>query len=47
MNAEEGIREQDKKVAGYAHEAGKAIITVVNKWDTLKRPTTLSRTLKH
>lgn len=37
MNAEEGIREQDKKVAGYAHEAGKAIITVVNKWDTLKK----------
>lgn len=37
INAEEGIREQDKKVAGYAHEAGKALITVVNKWDTLKK----------
>lgn len=47
MNAEEGIREQDKKVAGYAHEAGKAIITVVNKWDTLKRPTIPNRILRH
>ena len=36
LNAEEGIREQDKKVAGLAHEAGKAIVIVVNKWDTLK-----------
>ena len=37
LNAEEGIREQDKKVAGYAHEAGKGIIIVVNKWDTLEK----------
>ncbi|WP_025022067.1 ribosome biogenesis GTPase Der [Ligilactobacillus hayakitensis] len=37
LNAEEGIREQDKHVAGYAHEAGRAIIIVVNKWDTLKK----------
>ncbi|WP_268913109.1 ribosome biogenesis GTPase Der [Lentilactobacillus sp. SPB1-3] len=37
INAEEGIREQDKRVAGYAHEAGKAIVVVVNKWDTLKK----------
>jgi len=37
MNAEEGIREQDKRVAGYAHEAGRAIIILVNKWDTLKK----------
>ncbi|MFD1428846.1 ribosome biogenesis GTPase Der [Lacticaseibacillus mingshuiensis] len=36
LNAEEGIREQDKKVAGYAHEAGRGIIIVVNKWDTIK-----------
>lgn len=35
--AEEGIREQDKHVAGYAHEAGRAIVIVVNKWDTLKK----------
>ncbi|TGY53353.1 ribosome biogenesis GTPase Der [Ligilactobacillus murinus] len=37
LNAEEGIREQDKHVAGYAHEAGRGIIIVVNKWDTLKK----------
>ena len=39
LNAEEGIREQDKHVAGYAHDAGRAIIIVVNKWDTLKKDT--------
>ena len=32
-----GIREQDKHVAGYAHEAGRGVIIVVNKWDTLKK----------
>lgn len=37
LNAEEGIREQDKHVVGYAHEAGRAIVIVVNKWDTLKK----------
>ncbi|WP_129044898.1 ribosome biogenesis GTPase Der [Companilactobacillus metriopterae] len=39
LNAEEGIREQDKKVAGYAHNAGKGVIILVNKWDTLKKDT--------
>lgn len=39
LNAEEGIREQDKKIAGFAHEAGRAIIIVVNKWDLLKKNT--------
>lgn len=39
LNAEEGIREQDKRVAGYAHEAGRAIVIVVNKWDTLDKDT--------
>lgn len=43
INAEEGIREQDKKVAGYAHEAGRGIIIVVNKWDTLEKD---NRTMK-
>ncbi len=37
LNAEEGILEEDKKIAGYAHEAGRGIIIVVNKWDTLKK----------
>lgn len=37
LNAEEGIIEQDKKIAGYAHEAGRAIIIIVNKWDALEK----------
>lgn len=37
LNAEEGIQEQDKKVAGYAHEAGKGIVIVVNKWDKIEK----------
>ncbi len=37
LNAEEGIREQDKKIAGYAHEAGRAVIIVVNKWDAVEK----------
>lgn len=36
LNAEEGIREIDKHIAGYAHEAGCGVIIVVNKWDTIK-----------
>ncbi|MDN6385267.1 MAG: ribosome biogenesis GTPase Der [Alkalibacterium sp.] len=39
INAEEGIREQDKRVFVYAHEAGKGIILVVNKWDTIEKET--------
>ncbi|WP_040981420.1 ribosome biogenesis GTPase Der [Oceanobacillus jeddahense] len=35
IDAETGIREQDKKIAGYAHDAGRAIVMVVNKWDTV------------
>lgn len=33
INAFEGITEQDKKIAGYAHESGKGVVIVVNKWD--------------
>ncbi|MFC0014689.1 MULTISPECIES: ribosome biogenesis GTPase Der [Allobacillus] len=36
IDADTGIREQDKKIAGYAHDAGRAIIIVVNKWDTVE-----------
>ncbi|AUJ26396.1 ribosome biogenesis GTPase Der [Virgibacillus dokdonensis] len=35
IDAETGIREQDKRIAGYAHEAGRAVVIVVNKWDTI------------
>ncbi|NEY20659.1 ribosome biogenesis GTPase Der [Bacillus ginsengihumi] len=37
LNGEEGIREQDKRIAGYAHEAGRAVIIVVNKWDAVEK----------
>jgi GTP-binding protein len=33
INAFEGITEQDKKIAGYAHESGKGVVIIVNKWD--------------
>lgn len=38
LNAEEGIIEHDKHIAGYAIEAGKGLIIVVNKWDTVENP---------
>ncbi|GGE38648.1 GTPase Der [Pullulanibacillus camelliae] len=37
LDGEEGIIEQDKKIAGYAHQAGRAIVIVVNKWDAVKK----------
>ena len=37
INAEEGVTEQDTKIAGLAHEAGKACIIVVNKWDAIEK----------
>jgi GTPase len=37
LNGEEGIIEQDKKIAGYAHEAGRGIVIVVNKWDVVEK----------
>ncbi len=37
IDGEEGIIEQDKKIAGYAHEAGRAIVIVVNKWDAVEK----------
>ena len=36
LNAEEGIIEHDKHIAGYAIEAGKALVIVVNKWDVIE-----------
>lgn len=38
INAEEGIIEHDKHIAGYALEKGKGLIIVVNKWDTVENP---------
>ena len=37
INAEEGVTEQDAKIAGIAHDRGKGIIIVVNKWDAIEK----------
>lgn len=37
LDARDGATEQDQRIAGYAHEAGKALVVVVNKWDLLKK----------
>ena len=39
IDANEGVTEQDAKIAGEAHEAGKGIIIVVNKWDEYEKDT--------
>lgn len=39
LDAEAGVTEQDKKIAGYVHEAGKGLILMVNKWDTIEKDT--------
>ena len=43
IDAEEGLTEQDKKIAGEAHEAGKGIVVVVNKWDLIHKETNTMR----
>ncbi|HHU31892.1 MAG TPA: GTP-binding protein, partial [Clostridia bacterium] len=37
IDATDGVTEQDTKIAGYAHEEGKAVIIVVNKWDLIEK----------
>ncbi|CAK7022198.1 ribosome biogenesis GTPase Der [Tissierella sp. P1] len=37
IDATEGVTEQDTKIAGYAHDNGKAIIIAINKWDLVKK----------
>jgi len=44
IDAHEGLIEQDKKVAGYAHEAGRGVIIVINKWDAIEKD---DKTMKH
>ena len=46
IDATEGVTEQDKKIAGIAHEAGKGIIVVVNKWDLVEKETNTMRDFK-
>jgi GTP-binding protein len=44
IDAREGVTEQDTKIAGMVHEAGKASIVVVNKWDLIEKD---SKTMDH
>ena len=46
IDANEGVTEQDAKIAGEAHEAGKGIIIVVNKWDEYEKDTNTSEQYK-
>ena len=39
IDATEGVTEQDEKIAGLAHEAGKGVIIVINKWDLVTKDT--------
>ncbi len=43
IDATEGVTEQDKKIAGLAHEAGKGIVVVANKWDLVSKETNTMR----
>ena len=43
IDAAEGLTEQDKKIAGVAHEAGKGIVVAVNKWDLIEKETNTMR----
>ncbi|MBQ4575954.1 MAG: ribosome biogenesis GTPase Der [Clostridia bacterium] len=44
IDADKGITEQDEKIAGIAHEAGKASIIVVNKWDLIEKDNNTTKT---
>ncbi len=46
IDATEGVTDQDAKIAGEAHEAGKGVIIVVNKWDMLEKETGTLETYK-
>ncbi len=46
LDANEGVTEQDTKIAGYAHDSGKACILVVNKWDTVEKDSKTMNTFR-
>ena len=46
IDAEEGVTEQDTKIAGIAHERGKGMIIVVNKWDLIEKDTNTMNKMK-
>lgn len=46
LDANEGVTEQDTKIAGYAHDQGKAMIVLVNKWDLVEKETNTMKNYK-
>ncbi len=46
LDANEGVTEQDTKIAGYANDQGKALVVVVNKWDTVEKETNTMETMR-
>lgn len=46
VDATEGVTEQDTKIAGYAHDQGKASIIVINKWDLVEKETNTMKNFK-
>lgn len=46
IDATEGVTDQDAKIAGEAHEAGKGIILVINKWDEIEKDTNTIESFK-
>lgn len=46
IDANEGFTEQDSKVAGYAHEQGKASVIAINKWDSIEKDSNTMNDLK-
>ena len=47
IDAQDGVTEQDEKIAGIAHEAGKACIIVINKWDAIEKDNSTVNTYNH
>ncbi|MBE5040437.1 ribosome biogenesis GTPase Der [Ructibacterium gallinarum] len=47
IDAQQGITEQDSKIAGYVHEQGKAAIVVVNKWDLVEKETNTMKNFRN
>lgn len=46
IDANEGVTEQDTKIAGYAHDQGKALVVAVNKWDIVEKETNTMKNYK-
>lgn len=46
IDAEDGVTEQDTKIAGYAHDQGKAMIIAINKWDLIEKETSTFENFK-